>query len=123
MRTVCLAILALMPATASAVSVPLDLATGSTASSRRAVVWSRATRARARPVAADAPETALAHVLRYSNADRFRALDGDKTLSTHWHLADTVQAIANGFDWTPPFTPVLKAMGVDASMSRPTARW
>ena len=27
-----------------------------------------------------------------------------------------VQAIANGFDWTPPFKPVLKAMGVDASM-------
>ena len=22
----------------------------------------------------------------------------------------------NGFDWTPPFKPVLKAMGVDASM-------
>jgi hypothetical protein len=67
-------------------------------------------------LAADAPETALAHVLRYTNADRFRALDGYKTLSTHWHLADTVQAIANGFDWTPPFKPVLKAMGVDASM-------
>ena len=48
--------------------------------------------------------------------DRFRALDGYKTLSTHWHLADTVQAMANGFDWTPPFKPVLKAMGVDASM-------
>ena len=46
----------------------------------------------------------------------FRALDGYKTLSTHWHLADTVQAMANGFDWTPPFKPVLKAMGVDASM-------
>ena len=24
--------------------------------------------------------------------------------------------MANGFDWTPPFKPVLKAMGVDASM-------
>ena len=48
--------------------------------------------------------------------DRFRSLDGYKTLSTHWHLADTVQAMANGFDWTPPFKPVLKAMGVDASM-------
>ena len=63
-----------------------------------------------------APDTALAHVLRYTNGDRFRALDGYKTLSTHWHLADTVQAMANGFDWTPPFKPVLKAMGVDASM-------
>jgi len=63
-----------------------------------------------------APDSALADVLRYTNSDRFRPLDGYKTLSTHWHLADTVQAMANGFDWTPPFKPVLKAMGVDASM-------
>jgi hypothetical protein len=63
-----------------------------------------------------APETALAHVLRYTNSDRFRAIPGFKTLSTHWHLADTVQAMANGPKWTPPFKPVLKAMGVDASM-------
>ena len=63
-----------------------------------------------------APDAALAHVLRYTNGDRFRPLDGYKTLSTHWHLADTVQALANGFDWVPPFKPVLKAMGVDASM-------
>jgi hypothetical protein len=62
------------------------------------------------------PDTALAHVLRYTNADRFRALDGYKTLSTHWHLAYTVQAMAKGLDWTPPFKPVLKAMGVDASL-------
>ncbi|MGH9383188.1 MAG: hypothetical protein ACRD2N_02700 [Vicinamibacterales bacterium] len=61
-------------------------------------------------------ETALTDVLRYTNADRFRPLDGYKTLSTHWHLADTVQAVANGAGWTPPFKPVLKAMGVDASM-------
>ena len=62
------------------------------------------------------PETALSHVLRYTNRDRFPALAGYKTLSTHWHLADTVQAMANGPKWTPPFKPVLKAMGVDASM-------
>ena len=62
------------------------------------------------------PESALSHVLRYTNGDRFPALQGYKTLSTHWHLADTVQAMANGFQWTPPFKPVLKAMGVDASM-------
>ena len=62
------------------------------------------------------PEATLAHVLRYTNRDRFVALPGYKTLSTHWHLADTVQAIANGPKWTPPFKPVLKAMGVDASM-------
>ena len=64
----------------------------------------------------DAPDQALANVLRYTNADRFQPLDGYKTLSTHWHLADTVQAMAHGFDWTPPFKPVLKAMGVDASI-------
>jgi hypothetical protein len=63
-----------------------------------------------------APETALTHVLRYTNGDRFRQLDGYKTVSTHWHLAYTVQAMANGFQWTPPFKPVLKAMGVDASV-------
>ena len=67
-------------------------------------------------LSADGPETALAHVLRFTNGDRFRALDGYKTLSTHWHLAYTVQAMANGFEWVPPFKPVLKAMGVDASM-------
>ncbi len=62
------------------------------------------------------PDTALSHVLRYTNRDRFPALAGYKTLSTHWHLADTVQAMAGGPKWTPPFKPVLKAMGVDASM-------
>ncbi len=67
-------------------------------------------------VAEGAAETALAQVLRYTNSDRFPALAGYKTMSTHWHLADTVQAMANGFQWTPPFKPVLKAMGVDASM-------
>jgi len=61
-------------------------------------------------------EAVLADVVRYTNGDRFPPLDGYKTMSTHWHLADTVQAIANGLDWTPPFKPVLKAMGVDASM-------
>ena len=63
-----------------------------------------------------APDSAIAHVLRYTNGDRFRRLAGYKTLSTHWHLAHTVQAMANGFDRTPPFKPVLKDMGVDASM-------
>ena len=63
-----------------------------------------------------APDAALEPVLRYTNADRFPAMDGYKTLSTHWHLAYTVQALANGFDWTPPFKPVLQAMGVDASI-------
>jgi hypothetical protein len=62
------------------------------------------------------PDAALDRVLRYTNSDRFRTLDGYKTLATHWHLADTVQALAHGFEWIPPFKPVLKAMGVDAAM-------
>ena len=62
------------------------------------------------------PDQALEDVLRYTNRDRFPALDGYKTMSTHWHLAYTVQALEKGFDWVPPFKPVLKDMGVDASI-------
>lgn len=62
------------------------------------------------------PRTALEDVLRYTNRDRFPALDGFKTLAVHWHFAYTVQAMEKGFDWVPPFKPVLKAMGVDAAM-------
>jgi hypothetical protein len=63
-----------------------------------------------------AAESTLDEVLAFTNRDRFRPLDGYKTLSTHWHLAYTVQALEHGFDWTPPFKPVLKDMGVDASI-------
>lgn len=62
------------------------------------------------------PDDALRDVLRYTNGDRFRPLQGFKTLSVHWHLAYTMQALEHGLDWTPPFKPVLKAMGVDASI-------
>ena len=61
-------------------------------------------------------DQALEDVLRYTSRDRFPALDGYKTMSTHWHLAYTVQAVEKGFDWIPPFKPVLKDMGVDASI-------
>ncbi len=64
----------------------------------------------------EAPEAVLEDVLRYTRGDRFAELPGYKTLSTHWHLAYTVQALAQGFPWTPPFKPVLKDMGVDASI-------
>ncbi len=63
-----------------------------------------------------AAEATLDEVLAFTNRDRFRPVDGYKTLSTHWHLAYTMQALEHGFDWTPPFKPVLKAMGVDASI-------
>jgi hypothetical protein len=62
------------------------------------------------------PATAIDQTLRYTNRDRFPDLPGYKKLTSHWHFAYTVQAMAKGFDWTPPFKPVLKGMGVDAAM-------
>ena len=62
------------------------------------------------------PRAALADVLRYTRSDRFTSLDGYKVAASHWHFADTVQAMEKGSDWTPPFKPVLKAMGVDAAV-------
>jgi hypothetical protein len=62
------------------------------------------------------PRHALDQVLRYTHSDHFPALAGYKTLATHWHYAYTVQAMEKGLDWTPPFKPVLKAMGVDSAM-------
>ena len=62
------------------------------------------------------PEEVLEEVLAFTNRDRFRPLAGYRTVSSHWHLAYTVQAMENGFDWTPPFKPVLRDMGVDASI-------
>ncbi len=62
------------------------------------------------------PAVLLEEVLRYTNQDRFPPLAGYKTVTSHWHFAYTVQALARGFDWAPPFKPVLKAMGVDAAI-------
>ncbi|HUJ22534.1 MAG TPA: hypothetical protein VLX58_13470 [Bryobacteraceae bacterium] len=62
------------------------------------------------------PAATLAEVLRYTHADRFQPLDGFKVVTSHWHFADTVQTLQNGFDWTPPFKPVLKDLGVDAAV-------
>jgi hypothetical protein len=58
----------------------------------------------------------LDEVTRYTNRDRFPRLDGYVTLAPHWHFAYTVQAMAKGAEWVPPFKPVLKDMGVDAAM-------
>ena len=54
-------------------------------------------------------------MIRYTNGDRFRPLDGFKVVAPHWHFAYTVQALEKGFDWAPPFKAVLKDMGVDAA--------
>lgn len=63
-----------------------------------------------------APREAIEEVMAFTHRDRFQALPGYKTMAAHWHLAYTVQALERGFDWTPPFKPVLKEMGVDAAM-------
>lgn len=62
------------------------------------------------------PESVLEDALRYTNRDVFPALDGFKTLASHFHLAYTVQALENGMDWTPPFKTVLRDMGVNAAI-------
>jgi hypothetical protein len=62
------------------------------------------------------PHTALDDVARFTHADRYAALDGYITFAPHWHYAYTVQAMEKGFSWTPPFKPVLEAMGVNAAM-------
>jgi hypothetical protein len=59
---------------------------------------------------------ALDDVLKLTNADRYPALDGYITFAPHWHFAYTVQAMEKGFSWTPPFKPVLEAMGVNSAM-------
>jgi hypothetical protein len=58
----------------------------------------------------------LDSALTYTHADRFVALDGYKTFAPHWHFAYTVQAMDHGNDWTPPFKPALKAIGVNIAM-------
>jgi hypothetical protein len=62
------------------------------------------------------PPSTIAGVLRYTHGDQFPALEGYVRFAPHWHYAYTVQAIEQGAGWTPPFKPVLQAMGVDAAM-------
>jgi len=62
------------------------------------------------------PAAALEDVLRYTHRDRFPALDGFRVVTSHWHFAYTEEALERGFDWTPPFKPILKEMGVDAAI-------
>jgi hypothetical protein len=62
------------------------------------------------------PQATVDDVLRLTNRDRYQPLDGYVTFAPHWHYAYTVQAMEKGWDWTPPFKPVLEAMGVNAAM-------
>ena len=64
-----------------------------------------------------APEAALEDVLRLTNRDRFPALPGYKTLTSHWHWGYTIQALSQGESWVPPFTQVLKDMGINVAIT------
>jgi hypothetical protein len=58
----------------------------------------------------------LKQVLAYTHSDRFPHLDGYVTFAPHWHEAYTVQAVANGMDWQPPFKKVMESIGLDSAM-------
>jgi glycosyltransferase involved in cell wall biosynthesis len=60
---------------------------------------------------------ALDQALRFTNRDRFPALPGHKTLTSHWHWGYTIQALNRGEDWEPPFRQVLVDMGIDAAIT------
>ena len=62
------------------------------------------------------PRAALGGVLRFTHYDRYPSLPGYATFAPHWHYAYTVQAMEKGYDWVPPFKPVLQAMGVNSAM-------
>ena len=62
------------------------------------------------------PHAALDDVAQFTHHDRFPALDGYSTFTSHWHFGYTVQAMEKGFDWTPPFKTVLESLGVSSAM-------
>lgn len=63
-----------------------------------------------------AAQPLIDEVTRYTNRDKFPHVDGYVTVAPHWHVAYTVQAMAQAPGWVPPFKPVLRDMGVDAAM-------
>ena len=62
-------------------------------------------------------DAALDEALKFTNRDRFRALPGYKTLTSHWHWGYTIQALERGEDWEPPFRQTLVDMGIDAAIT------
>ena len=61
-------------------------------------------------------EATLDYALRFTHRDRFPAIPGYKTVTSHWHWGYTIQALAQGENWSPPFKQVLQDMGIDAAM-------
>lgn len=64
-----------------------------------------------------APADSLDNALRFTNRDRFRALPGYKTMTSHWHWGYTIQALQRGEDWEPPFRQTLIDMGIDSAIT------
>lgn len=59
-------------------------------------------------------EEALEETLRYTRGDRFAALPGHITFTSHYHMAVAVDAMQRKFTGTPAFVRVFKEMGVQA---------
>lgn len=59
---------------------------------------------------------ALKQVMAYTHGDRFPHVDGYVTFAPHWHEAYTVQAMAKGLKWEPPFKAEMQSIGLDAAM-------
>jgi hypothetical protein len=58
-------------------------------------------------------EDALRETLRYTRGDRFPALPGHFTFTSHFHMAVAVTAMEQKFQGTPDFVRVFKDMGVN----------
>jgi hypothetical protein len=59
-------------------------------------------------------QTVLNQVKAFTHSDKFPHLPGYVTFAPHWHFAYTVQAMAKGASWVPPFKPELEAHGIDS---------
>jgi hypothetical protein len=59
-------------------------------------------------------EDALRETLRYTHGDRFPALPGHLTFTSHWHMAVAVSAMNQKVQGTPDFVRMFKEMGVNA---------
>jgi hypothetical protein len=59
-------------------------------------------------------EDALRETLRYTHGDRFPALPGHVTFTSHYHMAVAVAAMNRKVQDTPDFVRVFKDMGVNA---------
>jgi hypothetical protein len=59
-------------------------------------------------------EEALRETLRFTHGDRFPALPGHITFTSHWHMAVAVEAMNRKVQETPDFVRVFKDLGVNA---------